>query len=57
MRAKATTGHRPEQEWLGSFFREIVMRVRNGHWLEYDPIALVVLLVGMGVVALLALSI
>jgi hypothetical protein len=32
------------------------MRVHSGHWLDYDPIALVVL-VGIGAVALLALSI
>jgi hypothetical protein len=29
----------------------------RGHWLEYDPIAFVVLLIGLGAVALLALSI
>ena len=34
-----------------------VMRVHSGHWLDYDPIALVVLFVGIGAVALLALSI
>jgi hypothetical protein len=33
------------------------MRVQSGHWLDYDPVALVVLLLGIGVVALLALSI
>jgi hypothetical protein len=33
------------------------MRVRSWHWLEYDPIALVALLIGVGLVALLALSI
>ena len=33
------------------------MRVHSGHWLDYDPIALVVLVIGIGVVALLALSI
>ena len=33
------------------------MRVQNGHWLDYDPIALVVLVIGIGAVALLALSI
>ena len=27
------------------------------HWLEYDPVALAVLTIGMGMVALLALSI
>jgi hypothetical protein len=33
------------------------MRVQGGHWLEYDPIALAVLIIGIGVVTLLALSI
>ena len=33
------------------------MRVRSWHWLEYDPIALVALLIGIGVVALLVLGI
>ncbi len=33
------------------------MRVRSWRWLEYDPIALVALLIGIGAVALLALSI
>jgi hypothetical protein len=33
------------------------MRVLGGHWLEYDPIALAVLVIGIGAVALLALSI
>src|SRR5262249_18411527 len=34
-----------------------VMNVQSKHWLDYDPVALVVLVVGMSVVALLALSI
>lgn len=34
-----------------------VMRVQSGHWLDYDPVALVILVVGIGAVALLALSI
>jgi hypothetical protein len=34
-----------------------VMNVRSRHWLDYDPVALVVLVVGMSAVALLALSI
>ena len=34
-----------------------VMSVQSRHWLDYDPVALVVLLVGMSAVALLALSI
>jgi hypothetical protein len=33
------------------------MRVLSGHWLDYDPVALVVLVLGIGAVALLALSI
>jgi hypothetical protein len=33
------------------------MRVQSGHWLEYDPVALVVLVLGIGAVALIALSI
>jgi len=33
------------------------MSVQSRHWLEYDPVALVVLLVGMSAVAFLALSI
>ena len=34
-----------------------VMSVQIRHWLDYDPVALVVLVVGMSAVALLALSI
>ena len=37
--------------------RVIVMPAQSGHWLDYDPVALVVLILGMGLVALLALSI
>jgi hypothetical protein len=33
------------------------MRVQSGHWLDYDPVALVVLILGIGALALLALSI
>ncbi len=33
------------------------MTVQTRHWLDYDPIALLVLVVGIGAVALLALSI
>jgi hypothetical protein len=33
------------------------MSVQSRHWLDYDPVALVVLLVGMSTVAFLALSI
>jgi len=34
-----------------------IMRVPSRHWLDYDPVALAVLLVGVGIVELLALSI
>jgi hypothetical protein len=50
----------PEQEWaLAGWFGRVryVMRVYSGHWLDYDPVALVILVVGIGAVALLALSI
>jgi hypothetical protein len=33
------------------------MRVQGRHWLDYDPVALAVLVIGIGIVALLALSI
>jgi hypothetical protein len=33
------------------------MIVQSRHWLDYDPVALVVLVLGMSAVALLALSI
>jgi hypothetical protein len=33
------------------------MRVQGGHWLDYDPIALAALVVGIGIVMLVALSI
>jgi hypothetical protein len=33
------------------------MRVQGGHWLDYDPIALAVLIIGIGIVTVLALSI
>jgi hypothetical protein len=33
------------------------MNVQSRHWLDYDSVALVVLVVGMSAVALLALSI
>ena len=33
------------------------MIVQSSHWLDYDPVALVVLVLGMSAVALLALSI
>jgi hypothetical protein len=33
------------------------MTVQTRHWLDYDPIALLVLVVGIGAVALLAVSI
>ena len=50
----------PEQDWAptGWFSRvRYVMRAYSGHWLDYDPVALVILVVGIGAVALLALSI
>ena len=34
-----------------------VMRVQSRHWLDYDPVALAVLIIGIGIVALLAFSI
>jgi hypothetical protein len=33
------------------------MRVHSGHWLDYDPITLLVLLFGIGAVALVAFTI
>ena len=40
------------------FYRvRCVMRAQSSHWLDYDPVALVILVVGIGAVALLALSI
>jgi hypothetical protein len=34
------------------------MRVQSrGHWLDYDPVALAILVIGIGIVALLAVSI
>jgi hypothetical protein len=33
------------------------MRAQRRHWLDYDPIALTVLVVGIGLVELLAFSI
>lgn len=33
------------------------MSVQTRHWLDYDPVAVAVLIVGIGAVALLALSI
>ncbi len=33
------------------------MRVQEVHWLEYDPVALAVLVFGIGAVMVLALSI
>ena len=41
----------------GFFSARSIMSVQSRHWLEYDPVALVVLLVGMSAVAFLALSI
>jgi hypothetical protein len=33
------------------------MRVHSGHWLDYDSVALVVLVIAIGIVELLAWSI
>jgi hypothetical protein len=33
-----------------------VMRIQNEHWLDYDPVAVLVLLVGIGAVILVAFS-
>src|SRR6516162_2531839 len=41
----------------GFFSARCIMTVQSGHWLDYDPVALVVLLVGMSAVAFLVLSI
>jgi hypothetical protein len=38
----------------GRFQVRRVMRVQSGHWLDYDPLALAVLVVGIGVVAVVA---
>jgi hypothetical protein len=35
----------------------VIMRAQGGHWLDYDSTALAVLLLGISVVMLLALSI
>ena len=34
-----------------------VMRVQRGHWLDYDPVALAALVIGIGIVMLIALNI
>jgi hypothetical protein len=34
-----------------------IMRVQSRHWLDYDSVTLAVLLIGMGIVELVALSI
>ena len=41
----------------GSATARRVMKVQSRHWLDYDSVALVVLVVGMSAAALLALSI
>jgi hypothetical protein len=33
------------------------MHVQRRHWLDYDPVALAVLVIGLGMIELLALSI
>jgi hypothetical protein len=48
------------REWTrvdATFRARCVMNVQSTHWLDYDPVALVILVVGIGAVALLALSI
>jgi hypothetical protein len=40
-----------------AFRARCVMSVQSRHWLDYDPVALLILVVGIGAVALLALSI
>ena len=60
MKAKAITGHDTDRNksGFGRFLRvRCVMRAQSSHWLDYDPVALVILVVGIGAVALLALSI
>ena len=47
-------------EWTrvdAAFRARCVMSVESRHWLDYDPVALLILVVGIGAVALLALSI
>src|SRR5262249_51751234 len=39
-----------------TFRARFVMSVQSRHWLDYDPVALVILVVGIGAGALLALS-
>jgi hypothetical protein len=36
---------------------EAIMHVQDRHWLDYDPVALAVLVIGIGLIELLALSI
>ena len=33
------------------------MHIQRGHWLDYDPVALAVLVIGIGMIELLALLI
>jgi hypothetical protein len=48
-----------QQKWQRLYVARVggVMRVQSKHWLDYDPVALAVLVIGIGIVALLALSI
>jgi hypothetical protein len=62
MKATAITGRQTDrnQEWRRRFYRVRCVNMRaqsSSHWLDYDPVALVILVVGIGAVALLALSI
>jgi hypothetical protein len=57
--AKATAANRREnQKWRSHGLPSgDVMRSHSGQRLDYDPIALTVLVIGIGVVAFLAMSI
>jgi hypothetical protein len=47
------------KKWRGLLVTRVggVMRVQSRHWLDYDPVAVAVLIIGIGIVALLAFSI
>ena len=57
IRAPSTSGRNKSGACEFIFQARRVMRVYSGHWLDYDPVALVILVVGIGAVVLLALSI
>jgi hypothetical protein len=54
-------GGRPRGRRNGGFWyfgdESGVMRVRGAHWLDYDSVAVAVLVAGIGIVLLAALSI